>query len=50
MYAALRETVEDFQYVACSCDRSGDIYTQIQGLKGDLDLVVMTAGGTTRVW
>ncbi|ROW17167.1 hypothetical protein VPNG_01101 [Cytospora leucostoma] len=45
MYKELGKTVEDFQYVACSGDRTGDIYTQIQGLEGDLDLVVMTAGG-----
>ncbi|KAH6635876.1 SGNH hydrolase-type esterase domain-containing protein [Chaetomium tenue] len=42
---ALGESVEDFQFVACSGDRTGGIYKQIQELEGDLDLVVMTAGG-----
>lgn len=45
MYNALGSSVEDFQYVACSGDRTGDIYKQIQALEGELDLVVMTAGG-----
>ena len=42
---ALGGSVEDFQFVACSGDRTGGIYKQIQELEGDLDLVVMTAGG-----
>lgn len=37
--------VEDFQYIACSGDRSVQIYDQISALKGGLDLVMMTAGG-----
>jgi lysophospholipase L1-like esterase len=37
--------VENFQYFACSGDRSEQIYQQAQHLEGDLDLVVMTAGG-----
>ncbi|KAK2594664.1 hypothetical protein QQS21_007640 [Conoideocrella luteorostrata] len=37
--------VEDFQYLACSGDRSQQIYQQAKQLKGSLDLVVMTAGG-----
>lgn len=42
---AFGSTVDDFQFVACSGDRTEDIYTQIQNMDGDLDLVVMTAGG-----
>ncbi|KAJ5561370.1 esterase family protein [Penicillium sp. DV-2018c] len=34
-----------FHFAACSGDRTGNIYQQIQSLDGDLDLVVMTAGG-----
>ncbi|KAI5457375.1 SGNH hydrolase-type esterase domain-containing protein [Mariannaea sp. PMI_226] len=37
--------VEDFQYLACSGDRTQQIYQQAQQLDGDLDLVLMTAGG-----
>ncbi|KAF1812794.1 SGNH hydrolase [Eremomyces bilateralis CBS 781.70] len=37
--------VEDFQYPACSGDRSVNIINQINALKGNLDLVMMTAGG-----
>jgi hypothetical protein len=42
---ALGSSVEDFQFVACSGDRTGGIFKQIQALEGDLDLVIMTAGG-----
>jgi lysophospholipase L1-like esterase len=42
---ALGGSVEEFQFVACSGDRTGGIYKQIQGLEGNLDLVIMTAGG-----
>lgn len=35
----------DFQFAACSGDRTGNIYEQIKNLDGDLDLVIMTAGG-----
>lgn len=35
----------DFQFTACSGDRSEGIYEQAQDLKGDLDLVMLTAGG-----
>jgi lysophospholipase L1-like esterase len=45
MNDALGSSVEDFQFVACSGDRTGGIHKQIQELEGDLDLVVMTAGG-----
>ena len=38
-------SVQNFQYTACSGDRTGQIYQQAQQLKGDLDLVMMTAGG-----
>lgn len=34
-----------FQFVACSGDRTEDIYAQVQNLDGDLNLVMMTAGG-----
>lgn len=42
---ALGSSVESFQFTACSGDRTGGIYQQIQALEGNLDLVVMTAGG-----
>ncbi|AEO68674.1 uncharacterized protein THITE_2053289 [Thermothielavioides terrestris NRRL 8126] len=42
---ALGGCVENFQFVACSGDRTGNIYKQIQELDGKLHLVVMTAGG-----
>jgi lysophospholipase L1-like esterase len=42
---AIGPSVTDFQFVACSGDRTGGIYNQIKALKGSLDLVVMTAGG-----
>lgn len=35
----------DFHFVACSGDRTEDIYKQVQNMEGDLDLVIMTAGG-----
>lgn len=37
--------VADFQYPACSGARTGDIYEQAQDLSGNLDVVMMTAGG-----
>lgn len=37
--------VQDSQYIACSGDRSVQIYEQAKALKGDLNLVVLTAGG-----
>ena len=37
--------VKDFQYIACSGDRTGQIFQQAQHLKGDLDFVTLTAGG-----
>lgn len=34
-----------FQYLACSGDRSEQIYQQAKALKGNLDFVTLTAGG-----
>lgn len=42
---AFGSSVEDFQYVACSGARTGGIYDQVQEMDGDLDVVIMTAGG-----
>ena len=42
---AFGPTIEDFQYTACSGDRSQQIYDQINAMQGNLDLVMMTAGG-----
>lgn len=42
---AFGSAVDNFQFVACSGDRTEDIYKQIQDMEGDLDLVIMTAGG-----
>lgn len=42
---AFGPTVDNFQFVACSGDRTDDIYTQVQKMDGNLDLVIMTAGG-----
>lgn len=42
---AFGPAVDDFQFVACSGDRSEDIYEQVTGMDGDLNLVIMTAGG-----
>lgn len=42
---ALGSAVENFQFPACSGDRSEQIYEQIQNIDGTLDLVMMTAGG-----
>ncbi|KFX89375.1 hypothetical protein V490_07060 [Pseudogymnoascus sp. VKM F-3557] len=42
---ALGPSVESFQFTACSGDRTGGIYKQIQDMSGNLDLVIMTAGG-----
>ncbi|OJJ42538.1 hypothetical protein ASPZODRAFT_76607 [Penicilliopsis zonata CBS 506.65] len=45
MNDAFGASVEDFQYLACSGDRTGGIYNQIKALEEGLDLVVFTAGG-----
>jgi lysophospholipase L1-like esterase len=42
---ALGSSVQDFQFEACSGDRTGGIYQQVDNIKNDLDLVMMTAGG-----
>lgn len=42
---ALGSSVKDFQYLACSGDRTDGIEKQAKALKGELDLVVLTAGG-----
>lgn len=42
---AFGPAVDDFQFVACSGDRSEDIYEQVNDMDGDLNLVIMTAGG-----
>ncbi|KAL8930236.1 MAG: hypothetical protein Q9208_000853 [Pyrenodesmia sp. 3 TL-2023] len=42
---AFGPAVEDFQFAACSGDRSLQIYDQISAVQGNLDLVMMTAGG-----
>lgn len=42
---ALGDTVDNFYYPACSGDRTGGIFYQIQALEDDLDLVMLTAGG-----
>lgn len=42
---ALGSSVKDFQYLACSGDRTDGIEKQAKALKGDLDLVVLTDGG-----
>jgi lysophospholipase L1-like esterase len=38
-------SVKEFQFPACSGDRSGRIFDQVNALKEDIDMVVMTAGG-----
>lgn len=42
---AFGSAVDKFQFEACSGDRSVQIYDQVQKMDGDLDLVIMTAGG-----
>ncbi|KAK1984916.1 SGNH hydrolase-type esterase domain-containing protein [Colletotrichum cereale] len=42
---ALGSSVKDFHYLACSGDRTDGIEKQAKALKGELDLVVLTAGG-----
>jgi lysophospholipase L1-like esterase len=38
-------SINDFQFPACSGDRSVQINEQVRNLKGNLNMVVMTAGG-----
>ncbi|OIW22887.1 SGNH hydrolase [Coniochaeta ligniaria NRRL 30616] len=42
---AFGPTVKNFQYPACSGDRTEQIFNQATNLNGPLDLVMMTAGG-----
>jgi lysophospholipase L1-like esterase len=42
---ALGSSVKKFQFEACSGDRIGGIYDQVDQLDSSLDLVMMTAGG-----
>lgn len=42
---ALGSSVQSFQFEACSGDRTGGIYDQVDKLNGPLDLVMLTAGG-----
>ncbi|KZL71568.1 hypothetical protein CI238_12144 [Colletotrichum incanum] len=42
---AIGASKKDFQYPACSGARSAGIYNQANDLKGDLDVVMLTAGG-----
>ncbi|KAH7035723.1 SGNH hydrolase-type esterase domain-containing protein [Microdochium trichocladiopsis] len=42
---ALGSSVKRFQFEACSGDRTAQIYDQVDTLRNDLDLVMMTAGG-----
>lgn len=42
---AFGPAVSDFQFSACSGDRSGQIYERVGNLDGNLNLVMMTAGG-----
>ncbi|KAM0547532.1 hypothetical protein ACHAPJ_010276 [Fusarium lateritium] len=41
----LGSQVESFQYAACSGDRAGQIYQQAEQIEGDLDMVMLAAGG-----
>jgi hypothetical protein len=45
IYQWLGPSVENFQYPACSGDRSEGIYKQARGLGNAINLLVMTAGG-----
>ncbi|KAM5444295.1 hypothetical protein MferCBS31731_000812 [Microsporum ferrugineum] len=38
-------SLNEYQFIACSGDRSSQIYEQVKELKKDIDMVVMTAGG-----
>lgn len=42
---ALGPSVQNFQYLACSGDRSAQIYDQVSNMQGNVDMVMMTAGG-----
>lgn len=38
-------SVREFQFPACSGDRSIQIFEQVKNLKGNIDMLIMTAGG-----
>lgn len=42
---ALGSSVKNFQFAACSGDRTDGIYEQVDELRNSLDVVMMTAGG-----
>lgn len=42
---ALGPAAKDFQYLACSGARSEGIYEQVNDMEGNLNLVMLTAGG-----
>lgn len=42
---AFGPAVNNFQFVACSGDRSEGIYEQVNAMSGDLNLAILTAGG-----
>ena len=42
---AIGSDSNNFQYLACSGARSYDVFQQVQQLEGNLDLVMLTAGG-----
>lgn len=41
----LGSAIDDFQYPACSGDKSWQIYEQAKALQGNIDLLTLTAGG-----
>ncbi|KAJ4230942.1 hypothetical protein NW759_002925 [Fusarium solani] len=45
VYDEISDSVEKFQYLACSGDRSTGIYDQVKELDDDMDFIIMTAGG-----
>jgi lysophospholipase L1-like esterase len=45
VYDEINDSVEKFQYLACSGDRSTGIYDQVKELDDDMDFIIMTAGG-----
>jgi hypothetical protein len=45
VYNTIGSSVQQFQFPACSGDRSVQIFEQVSGLKEDVDMVIMTAGG-----
>lgn len=45
VYNTIGSSVKDFQFPACSGDRSVQIFEQVEKLKDNIDMVIMTAGG-----